>query len=335
MKFYRFVLTRVGVTVLVMFGVVTLAFAVSHLIPVDPIRAVVGPKATPEQIEMERQRWGLDKPLYVQYVIFWEELFHGRLGRSIWSGRPVEVELAQRFPATAELTLASALLAIGIGIPMGAIAATRRNEWPDHVVRGLSIFGLSVPDFWLGLILLYIFYGQFGFGGLGRLSVGVNPPAHITGMFVIDSLLTGNWQTLTDSVSHLIMPAVTLSLFFLAVIARMTRSSMLEVLNKPYIAAARVKGLGERKVIYKHAMRNALIPTITTIGFSFGLLLGGAIVVETVFTWPGLGYLAYQSVLKMDIPFIMGLSLLMALIYSTANLLVDIAYGFLDPRIRY
>jgi len=335
MKFHQYVLVRIAVTVFVMIGVVTLAFVVSHLIPVDPIRAVVGPRATAEQIEMERARWGLDKPLIVQYVVFWQQLLQGKLGRSIWSSRPVEIELAERFPATAELTLASAVFAIGLGIPLGVIAATRRNQWADQLVRGVTIFGLSIPDFWLGLILLYIFYQQFSFGGLGRLSTGVSPPTHITGMFVLDSLLTGNWTSLVDSASHLVLPAFTLSLFFLAVITRMTRSSMLEVLNKPYIAVARVKGLKERTVIYKHALRNALIPTVTTIGFSIGLILGGAVVVETVFTWPGLGYLTYQAVLKMDIPFIMGLSLLTAFIYSIANLLVDIAYGFLDPRIRY
>lgn len=335
MRFYQYVLARIAIAALVIIGVVTLAFLVSHLIPVDPIRAVVGPRATAEQIEMERARWGLDKPLIVQYVIYWQQLLQGKLGRSIWSSRPVEVELAERFPATAELTLASAIFAIGFGIPLGVVAATRRNQWVDQVVRGLTISGLSVPDFWLGLILLYIFYGHFGFGGLGRLSPNVSPPTHVTGMFVLDSLVTGNWTSLIDSLSHLVFPAFTLSLFFLAVIARMTRSSMLEVLNKPYIAVARVKGLNERTIIYKHALRNALIPTVTTIGSSFGLVLGGAVVVETVFTWQGIGYLTYLSVLKMDIPYIMGMSLLTAFIYSTANLLVDIMNGFLDPRIRY
>jgi peptide/nickel transport system permease protein len=334
MKLFEYVLSRLVTTVIVMIGVVTLAFAVSHLIPVDPIRAVVGAKATLQQIEMERARWGLDKPLYEQYIIYWQQLFHGDLGRSIWSNRPVTVELAEYFPATAELVLASMIMAISFGIPLGAVAATRRNEPADHIVRSITLFGLGIPDFWLGLVLLYVFYLQFGYGGLGRLSTEI-PPTHITGMYILDSLLTGNWKTLIDATQHIILPAFTLSLYFLAVIARMTRSSMLEVLGKLYIAVARAKGLGERTVIYKHALRNALIPTVTVIGFCFGNILGGAIVVETVFSWPGLGFLAYHAALKIDIPFIMGLSLLSAFIYSMANLLVDIMYGFLDPKIRY
>jgi peptide/nickel transport system permease protein len=234
-----------------------------------------------------------------------------------------------------ELSLAALLVSLVMGIPAGIWSSVMRNRWPDHIVRIFSLIGGSLPIFWLGLIVIGVFYNQLGWlPGVGRIDQFVPPPPTITGLFVVDSLLTGNLPALQSSLAHLILPAFTLGYYSTAVIARMMRSSMLEVLNQDYMRTARAKGLRERLVIVRHGLRNALIPTVTIVGVTFGSLLSGAVLTETIFSWPGLGRYATASAINLDFPAVMGVTLLAAVVYTLANLAVDISYHFLDPRIQ-
>jgi peptide/nickel transport system permease protein len=271
-----------------------------------------------------------------QYRIYVGGLLGGDLGISLRTRRPVAADLRDFFPATFELSLTALLLSILIGVPAGVISATARNRLPDHVVRILSLIGGSVPIFWLGLILIGFFYGRLGWLPSGsRIDRFIPPPSTITGLYALDSLLTGNSEAFWSSVHHLILPALALGYFSTAIIARMMRSSMLEVLSQPYVLVARAKGLSQGKVVWRHAARNALIPTVTTIGVTFGSLLSGAVLTETIFSWPGLGRYATSSAISLDFPAVMGVTLLAALVYTVANLIVDVGYHWLDPRIRH
>jgi peptide/nickel transport system permease protein len=248
----------------------------------------------------------------------------------------VAADLRGFFPATFELSLTALILSILIGVPAGVVSATARNRLPDHVVRVVSLIGGSVPIFWLGLILIGFFYGRLGWlpGGT-RIDKFIPPPPTVTGLFTVDSLLASDPNAFWSSVQHLILPALALGYFSTAIIARMMRSSMLEVLNQQYVLAARAKGLRQWKVVWRHAVRNALIPTVTTIGVTFGSLLSGAVLTETIFSWPGLGRYATNSAISLDFPAVMGVTLLAALVYSATNLIVDVGYHWLDPRIRH
>ena len=319
----------------VLAGVSVITFAISHVVPADPVLAALGDKATAEQITAFRARYGLDKPLPEQYFVYVNGLLHGNLGTSIRTRRPVAADLHDFFPATLELSLAALLISLLIGIPAGIWSAVTRNRLPDHVVRVFSIIGGSLPIFWLGLILIGIFYYRLGWlPGGGRIDQFVPPPRAITGMYVVDSALTGNLSALRSSLEHLILPAFTLGYFSTAVIARMMRSSMLDILGQDFMRTARAKGLQEKAVILKHGLRNALIPTLTIIGVTFGSLLSGAVLTETVYNWSGLGRYATQSAISLDFPAVMGVTLLAAVIYAFANLVIDLSYYFLDPRIQ-
>jgi peptide/nickel transport system permease protein len=259
----------------------------------------------------------------------------GDLGISLRTRRPVAADLHDFFPATFELSLTALILSILIGIPAGVLSATARNRLPDHVVRILSLIGGSVPIFWLGLILIGFFYGRLGWlPGGARIDKFIPAPPHITGLFTVDSLLAGDLNAFWSSVHHLILPALALGYFSTAIIARMMRSSMLEVLPQGYVLAARARGLRGRRVVWHHAASNALIPTVTTIGVTFGSLLSGAVLTETIFSWPGLGRYATNSAINLDFPAVMGVTLLAALVYTVTNLIVDVGYHWLDPRIR-
>ena len=320
--------------VAVLIGVSIITFAISHVIPADPVVAALGDHARDDQIAAFRAEYGLDKPVVDQYVIYGRGLLQGNLGISIRTRRPVADDLRDFFPATLELSLAALLVSILFGIPAGMVSSLARNHWPDNLVRVFSLLGGSLPIFWLGLILIGIFYTQLGWlPGGGRIDQFTNPPQPITGLFVLDSLLTGNLPALQSSVLHLILPAFTLGYYSTAIIARIMRSSMLEVLNQDYIRTARAKGLRERAVVVRHGLRNALIPTMTIIGVTFGSLLSGAVLTETIFTWPGLGRYATASAINLDFPAVMGVTLLAAVVYVLANLVVDISYHLLDPRI--
>jgi peptide/nickel transport system permease protein len=336
MNLLYYLLRRLVGFAAVMIGISIITFGLSHLVPADPAVVALGDHATDAQIETFRERYGLNKPIPEQYWIYVTGLLHGDLGISLRTRRPVVEDLRAFFPATFELSLAALLLSVLIGIPSGVLSATARNRLPDHFVRIMSLIGGSVPIFWLGLILIGFFYGRLGWlPGGARIDKFIPPPPTITGLFTVDSLLAGDYKALGSSVQHLFLPALALGYFSTAIIARMMRSSMLEVLNHQYVLAARAKGLRQWRVIWRHAASNALIPTVTTIGVTFGSLLSGAVLTETIFSWPGLGRYATNSATSLDFPAVMGVTLLAALVYTLANLIVDLGYHWLDPRIRH
>ncbi len=335
MRFLGFLLRRVVGIAAVMIGVSVITFAISHVIPADPVAAALGDHATDAQIAQFRAEYRLDRPLPEQYVTYATGILHGDLGKSIRTRRPVADDLADSFPATLELSFAALLISIVLGVPAGVWSAISRGRIPDYIVRVLSLAGGSLPVFWLGLIVIGLFYYQLGwFPGGGRLDTFVPPPPTRTGLFVLDSILAGDLEALRSSLVHLVLPALTLGYFSTAVIARMTRSSMLEVLGQDYMRTARAKGLREPVIVLRHALSNALIPTVTIIGLTFGSLLSGAVLTETIFSWPGLGRYATASAVSLDFPAVLGVTLLAAVVYPVANLVVDVAYYWLDPRIQ-
>ncbi len=330
-----FLLRRLIGMVAVMAGVSVITFTISHVIPADPVAAALGDHARDDQIAAFRAEYGLDKPVVEQYLIYVNGLLHGNLGISIRTRRPVADDLRDFFPATFELSLAALVVSLLIGIPAGVLSSLARNRWPDHVVRLFSLIGGSLPIFWLGLIVIGVFYTQLGWlPGGGRIGQFTAPPRTVTGLYMLDGVLTSNLPALQSSLLHLILPACTLGYYSTAVIARMTRSSMLEVLGQDYMRTARAKGLRESVVVVRHGLRNALITTLTIIGVTFGSLLSGAVLTETIFSWPGLGRYATASAISLDFPAVMGVTLLAAVVYSLANLVVDLGYHLLDPRIQ-
>jgi len=332
-----YIARRLLFLVFVIIGISLMTFLVSNSIPSDPIVANLGERAMndPEIVEAFRSKWGLDKPLYQQYLIYIKNLLKGDLGTSIRTHRAVIVDIYQYFPATFELAIVASLVAIVFGISFGIISAIYRNSVIDQVVRAISLIGVSIPTFWMALVTLYFFYFHLGWApGPGRIDVNVAKPITITGLFLVDSLLQGNWSAFLNTLKHLILPALALGSFKMGLITRTTRSSMLEVLGQDYIRTARAKGLTERLVMYRHVLSNALIPTVTVIGLGFGNLLGGTVLVETIFAWPGIGRYAYQSAIGLDIPAIMGASIVITTNFVLINLIVDLLYGFLDPRVR-
>jgi len=331
-----YILRRLALMLFVLFGIIVITFIVSHVIPADPIGAILGPQAPPELVEKVRKEWGFDKPLPEQFVDYIVNLLQGNLGKSIRTNKPVAEDLMKFFPATIELATAAMIVAIVIGIPLGIISAVKKDKWPDHISRIFALMGVSMPVFWLGLILLFVLYYQLGiFPGPGRLDPGIEAPPRITGILTLDSLITGNFEAFANAVWHLMLPSFVLGYYASASITRITRTSLLEVMTQDFIRTARAKGLSERVVLFRHALRNALIPTTTVIGMAYGSLLEGAILTETIFAWPGLGRYSTGAFLSVDFLAVMGSTLLIAVIYSVANLVVDILYAFLDPRIRY
>lgn len=331
-----YLIRRVLLLVPVLVGVTLLTFTISHLLPADPISAAAGPQATEEQLQQLREEWRLDKPIYIQYIIYLKNLLHGNLGNSLYTRRAVSEDLKEFFPATMELTIFGMLVALFLGIIFGITSAVKRNTLIDHITRIFSLTWISMPVFWLGLLMIYVFFYKLGFlPSSGRLNPVISPPTHITGMYIIDSLLTLNSRTLISSLKHIILPGFTLGLVLTGTITRMTRSSVLEILNKDYIKTARSKGLLETVVILRHVLRNALIPIVTIAGVLFGQLLGGAVLTESVFSWPGMGLYAVKAITFLDFEPIMGFTLIFAFIFATLNLIVDFMYAFIDPRIRY
>ena len=319
----------------VLIGVSIITFVLVRLTPGDPARILAGEHANRETVEQIRQQWGLDKSVAVQYGIWLEQAVKGNLGRSITTHEYVLAEILERFPSTIELTLIAMIIAIAVGVPAGIISATKQYSVFDYGSMFAALFGISMPVFWLGLMLMFIFGLTLDLLPVaGRLSVNV-PLERLTNFYVLDSIITGNWPALKDALQHLILPSVALATIPMAVIARMTRSSMLEVIRQDYIRTHRAKGLSERKVIYRHAFKNALIPVVTVIGLNFGLLLQGAILTETVFSWPGLGRYAVNAVYARDYPAIQGSVLFIAGTFVIVNLITDIIYAYINPRIRY
>ncbi|MDQ3249999.1 MAG: ABC transporter permease [Chloroflexota bacterium] len=332
---FRFILRRLLGLFFVLFGVSLFTFAIAQLVPVDPAASALGANAREAQIEAYRRQLGLDQPAPVQYIRYVGRVLGGDLGESIRTRRPVAADLWDFFPATLELSLAALLVALCIGIPLGLLAALYHNGWPDALARLLALVGGSMPIFYVGLLGLGFFYRQLRWlPGGGRLDSTLRPPIDITGLFTVDALLTGNWPILQNALWHLALPAITLGYFSAAVLLRITRSSMLEALAQDYVRTARAKGLAERLIVLRHVFKNALPPVLTTVGLTFGSLLSGAVLTETVFTWPGLGRYATTSVNNLDLPAFMGVTLIAATIYPIVNTLVDIGYSYIDPRIR-
>ena len=390
-----YILRRLAATIPVLFGVSLLVFSFVHLIPGDPAVAMLGERATEENVQRLRDQMGLNDPLYVQYVRFlvgkmtftkvtedmeyttrkgddciemsptvtvchqsglsWAQektdlqcyrtgpvltcheggVLWGNLGHSIHGNIPVAMELKRRFPATVELALAAMLIAVLIAIPAGVVSALKRNSLIDTATMMGALVGVSMPIFWLAILLMYIFglvLGWFPTGG--RLSVGIHID-HITGLYLVDAMLTRNWEGFKDALSHLVLPSIALATIPLAIIARMMRSSMLEVLGLDYVRTARAKGLKERTVVIRHVMRNAMLPVVTVVGIQLGSLMGGAILTETVFSWPGIGKWVFDAISGRDYPIVQSVTLLIAIIFVLVNLAVDISYAFLNPRIRY
>jgi len=319
----------------VMIGVTLLVFLMVHLIPGDPAQVMLGEKASHQEIERLREEMGLNDPLYVQYFSFVSRLLRGDLGRSIMSNNQISAELKHRYPATLELTLFSIVIAVLVGVPAGIISATNQYSIFDYISMTGALIGVSMPIFWLGLMLMWIFAFQLGwFPPSGRLSVGIELQT-ITNFHLLDAILTGNWIAFKDALSHLVLPGIALATIPMAMIARMTRSGMLEVLSEDYIKTARAKGLKERVVIYKHAFRNALVTVITVIGLQFGILLGGAVLTETIFSWPGIGKYLYDSIMARDYPAVQGTIFIFSFAFVLVNLIVDLLYAVIDPKIRY
>lgn len=327
----NYIIKRFLLLIIILIGVSFLVFISTRLIPGDPAKIMLGERATPAAIASLRNQLGLNKPWYTQYFIYISNIAKGDFGRSIFTNNPVLEDIAQKFPATIELAFASILIALPIGVITGILAAVYRNTWIDSLSMILAIFGVSMPIFWLGLLLMLIFSNWFPLSG--RLDI-TSDLETITNFYMLDSILRAKPEVFWDALKHLILPAVTLATIPTSIIARMTRTSMLEVLNQDYIRTAYAKGVGKVKVVLYHALKNAAIPITTITGLQLGLLLSGAVITETVFAWNGLGYLVVDAVLKRDFPIVQGCVLVFACIFVLINLFVDVSYFFLDPRIR-
>lgn len=332
----RFLVRRLLLTVLVIAGVSAITFALSRLVPGNPARLLAGPHARQAEVDALAARYHLDGPVLEQYGVYMSGLLRGDLGLSVTSRRPVTEDLAQYLPATIELTLTAFLLTVLIGLPLGVLSAARRGGPIDHVARVFSVTGVSLPVFWLGLVLQVIFYKHLDLlPAGGRLGLLEFEPERVTGLYTVDSLLAGDWALFGSSLLHLILPAATLAIGSLAVVTRMTRASVLESLGADYVRTARAKGLPQSRVLRGHVVRNAFLPTLTVLGLQAGYLLAGNFLVESVFNWPGIGLYAIDAISNLDYAAIMGVTIVVSLIYVLVNLVVDLLYLALDPRITY
>lgn len=332
----RYVVRRLLLIIPTLIGLSILTFVVSHLMPADPAKLAAGPRATADMVQTIRHEYGLDRPLYAQYATYVENLLRGNWGTSIMTQHSVMADLRLYLPNTIELVLASMVIAIGVGVPLGVIAAVSQNRWPDHLARIFTISFVSLPSFWFAILLQLSIAFTLGLLPVdGQLPTLTAPPPRITGMVVVDSLLVGNLPLFWTAFQHLILPAFVQSIGAMAIITRMVRGDMLEILGQDFVRTARAKGLSQRRVILDHALRNAFIPTLTLIGLSFGFSLGGSVLVETVFDWPGIGLYAVNAALTADFEPIMGVTIMVGFIFIVLNLVVDLLYGVLDPRIRY
>jgi peptide/nickel transport system permease protein len=332
----RYLVARVlGMIVMIVLATLVV-FIIASLVPADPILAQLGDMQAADAalVAAYRARWGLDLPLWEQYGIFLVKLVHGDFGISISSQRPVLADIAQYAPATIELSTVAFVLAVVVGVPLGVLAAVRRDSWIDHVARLLSLVGVSAPTFWLAFIMLALFYGGLRIApGPGRLDVIYLPPPSVTGLYLIDSALAGQWDVFRNAAAHLVLPGIVLAATTLGLITRTTRAAMLEALHQDYVRVARAKGLSERAIVLGHALPNALIPVVTLGGLAYAVLLSGTVLTETIFSWPGLGRYTFRSAVTLDFPAIMGITFIVAVVYLVINLIVDLSYALLDPRV--
>ncbi|MGD9702258.1 MAG: ABC transporter permease [Acidimicrobiia bacterium] len=333
----RYVLRRIAVMPLLLLGIVTLVFIVSRLAPADPLVTIVGERnlGNPDIVAAAKERWGLDKSVPEQYVRYVANLARGDLGTSFRTRQSVASDIWDRLPATLELTIAALLVGVVSGVSLGVYAARHRNRLADNVARFFALIGSSLPAFWAALLVLYIFYARLGWlPGPGRLDPRATAPDRVTGFMTIDSILAGDWTSLRGSLEHLVLPAAVLGWGVTGIVSRLVRASLLDELGSDYVRTARAMGLTEREVVNGHALRNALLPTITIVGFSFAFLLTNAFLTEFVFSWPGVGSYAVDAARQLDFPAIMGVSLLGGFAFLITNLVTDTAYAYADPRIR-
>lgn len=333
----RYLLRRLGISVLLVFGITIVTFVLTNLVPGDPVAATLGQRAAedPTIVAQFRAHYGLDKPLPVQYLVYVGNLLHGDLGESQLTHRPVLQDLADALPATLEIAIGAIVLSLIVGICLGTVAAYRRGKVTDQVLRIVSLIGLSVPTFWLALVCFYVFFFQLRIApGSGRLSPALTPAPTVTGLYTVDALLAGQWQVFLDASAHLALPVLVLTLYTVGLLTRFSRSAVLEVLDMDYVRAARAKGLPGRTILFSYVLRAASIPILTVVGLAFGALLSGTVLVEKIFAWPGIGTYAYESASHLDLAAIMGVGLVVGLIYLVTNLIVDLLYGAVDPRVR-
>jgi peptide/nickel transport system permease protein len=332
----RYIARRLLLMLLVIAGMSIITFSLSRLVPGNPARLLAGPQARQEQVDALAERYRLDGPILEQYLVYMGGLVRGDLGLSVTSRRPVAEDLAQYLPATIELTATAFLITVLVGVPVGILSAARRGGPLDHATRLVSIAGVSLPIFWLGLVLQVLFYKHLGLlpigGRLGTLDIA---PSRVTGAYLVDSLLAGDFDLFRSALLHLFLPAMTLAAGSLAVVTRMMRASVLETLGADYIRTARAKGLTDASLMRRHVVRNAFIPTLTVLGLQVGYLLAGNFLVESVFNWPGIGLYAVDAISNLDYAAIMGVTLVVSVVYIVVNLIVDILYVVLDPRITY
>ena len=334
----RFTIRRILWLFVVLLGLCVITFYLSRMVPGDPASLYLGPRAKPEQVDLLRSQMGLNRPLQVQFLYYMRDLAHGNLGESLRTHRPVITGILDHLPASLELMFCAILIATLVGIPLGAISAKKENTLVDHLSRVVSVANVSLPAFWLAMIAQIVFFKWLGLlpvGGRIDTVVGlVNPIDKITGFYVLDALITGNWTALKSSVAHLVLPSFTLAAYSTGLITRMTRSTMIEVLREDYITTARSIGVAEKEIVLVQGLRNALGPTLTTAGLCFAFMLTGTFFIELIFFWPGLGTYTTTAIFSNDYPVIMGVTILMAIFYVLVNLIVDLMVGFVDPRIR-
>ncbi len=334
----QYIIRRLALSAPTLLGITLITFLISHALPADLVIANLGDHAAqdPQLVAAFREKWGLDRPPPVQYVTYVGRLLRGDLGTSITTEQPVRTELALSLPATVELATASMIVAIVVGGLLGVVSAVRRDTPIDLAVRAVMATGVALPTFWFAILLLFVFYFRLGWAPPpGQLDAGLSPGPSITGMYVADSLLERNWPVFWNALAHLVLPAVVLATIGVGFIARITRATVLDVLGMEYVRTARAKGLAEPRVIWRHAVRNALIPVITVMGLLYAQLMAGTVLTEAIFSWPGLGRYAYSSAGNLDFPAIMGVALVIGIFYVSINLLVDVLYAYINPRIRY
>ena len=331
-----YLLRRLLLIIPVLIGLSVVTFTISHLVPGDPVRLAAGPQATAEQIQKLEEEFGLDKPLYAQYFQYMSGVLQGDFGTSMMSRHPVAMDLRRHFPATFELVLTSTVFAVLVGVPMAMAAAVFRDRWPDQFSRVVALSSISMPVFWLGMILQLILAMKLHLLPIsGRFDPRVPFPPNVTGMLLVDSLLAADLESLRIAIKYIALPAFCQALIGIALITRLLRADILEVMQRDFVIMARASGLPERVILFKYVLKNALIATVAMMGFLFGWQLSGSVMIETVFDWPGIGLYAVKSAMTLDFQPIMGITLFVGLLFTVINLLVDLSYGIIDPRIRY
>lgn len=333
----RYIGARFIVSIFLVIGVTLVTFILTNLVPTDPVTAVLGDSASadPEIVANMRRQMGLDKPLAVQYIMYLQRLLHGDMGTSAQTHNPVSQDLMTALPATMELALITLLISAIIGVGLGLFAALHHRSIADQIIRLFSLFGISVPSFWLAMLFFYFFFYKLGvLPGAGRLDPIFTPPAHVTGMYIVDALIAGDLPLAANAISHAILPATVMILWTVGLLVRFCRTSVLEVLGQDYVTAARAKGLSSWRVTFGYVLRGALLPILTMVGILFGGLMSGSVLVESVFSWHGMGQYAFQAAKSLDLQAIMGVGLTVGVIYISVNFVVDLLYGLIDPRVR-